>query len=228
MIRHYYHVYADGDWRDAVTEHLAALEGLAAAVTVGIVGSPQNRRAVRQAFEVANVETWVEAAGGWEQVTLGALRRDLAHHDDPVLYAHTKGAAHRTRINDLWRRSMTALVVDEQRADLLAEHDAVGCHWLTPGDWPNLVDSPYFGGNFWWATAAYLRTLPPLAMTNRYDAEQWIGLGNPRVADLLPGWPDLRLFAGDGAAGSCHHGSSCPQSQALMNPAARLSTQTTR
>jgi hypothetical protein len=50
-----------------------------------------------------------------------------------------------------------------------------------------------FGGNFWWANANYLRTLPPLRYKDRFDAETWIGLGNPLVHDLLPGWPSIPL-----------------------------------
>ena len=93
MIRHYYHVYADGYWHTPVAEHLDALaeSGLKPHLTVGVVGEPANRRAVRVALRFAGVARWIEANTGWEQVTLDALRQDAASHDDPVLYAHTKG-----------------------------------------------------------------------------------------------------------------------------------------
>lgn len=201
MIRHVYHVYADGQWREPVAEHLDALRSIDVPmhVTVGVVGTPENRAQVRAALNCIDVERWQEADQGWEQVTLACLRRDVPGHDDPVLYAHSKGASDPSPINVAWRRSMTRLVVAGWRdcLDWLSSVDAVGCHWLTPEEHPELVTSPFFGGNFWWATASYLRTLPRLEYRTRWDAESWIGLGNPKVHDLLPGWPSLQLFAAD-------------------------------
>lgn len=200
QIRHYYHVYADGQWEDAATEHLEALATIDVPmhVTVGVVGSPANRATVDAAFYGVDVAQWVEADTGWEQVTLAALQSELtSSHNTAVLYAHTKGASDGSQINVEWRRSMTRHVVAGWRDCLqhLASVDAVGCHWLTSQKWPQHVTTPFFGGNFWWATPDYLRTLPPLAYTSRWHAEQWIGLANPTVHDLLPGWPSLNLFA---------------------------------
>ena len=78
--------------------------------------------------------------------------------------------------------------------------DAVGCHWLTaeqfsswaPQEFPD--GTPFFGGNFWIARCDYLRTLPEPSTRSRFDAERWIGLGDPRVLDLNPGWPAANLF----------------------------------
>lgn len=206
MIRHYYHVYADGTWQDPVAEHLSALAGSALwpHITVGIVGGKTNRARVREALSVVPVDAWVEADTGWEQVTLAALRRDLTRGiGGPVLYAHTKGASDSSLINVTWRRSMTRRVVGGWRncLDHLADVDAVGCHWLTPAEYPTLVESPFFGGNFWWANTDYLRTLPPLRRDTRWDAESWIGLGDPTVHDLLPGWPSMALCGERAPAG---------------------------
>jgi hypothetical protein len=78
--------------------------------------------------------------------------------------------------------------------------DAVGCHWLTaeqfsswaPQEFPD--GTPFFGGNFWMARCDYLRGLPEPSTRSRFDAERWIGLGDPRVLDLRPGWPAASLF----------------------------------
>jgi len=202
VIRHYYHVYADGQWSEPVDEHLAALGSITEpmTVTVGVVGSEENRTdAIRHIFtRCARIDRFVEADTGWEQVTLQRLREDLATgHNDPVVYAHTKGASDWSEINVVWRRSMTRHVVGRWREclDHLRHVDAVGCHWLTPEQWPTLVTTPFFGGNFWWARASYLRTLPQLQLNDRWDAEAWIGLGDPTTFDLLPGWPSLTLCA---------------------------------
>lgn len=199
MIRHYYHLYADGQWQEPVAEHLAALATIDVPldVTVGLVGSPDNRAAARDALAGLAVSRWVQADGGWEQVTLAALRADLAYvHSGPVLYAHTKGAHDPSPINVAWRHSMTRRVVAGWREclDRLAEVDVVGCHWLTRAAYPRLVDNPFFGGNFWWAHPDYLRHLPALDYDTRWDAEKWVGQGRPRVHDLLPGWPGFHLF----------------------------------
>lgn len=201
MIRHYFHVWADGQWREAVDEHLEALMGITdpMQVTVGVVGSEANRaQAIERIFVgCAQVHRFVEADTGWEQVTLQHLRDDLTTgHNDPVLYTHTKGAANPSTLNIEWRRAMTKLLVNGWRhsLDLLTEHDAVGCHWLGPWDGHEHPNG-FFGGNYWWAQPRYLRTLPPIGSNTRWDAEWWIGINKPRVHDLLPGWPSLQTFA---------------------------------
>ncbi len=202
VIRHYYHAYADGNWREPVVEHLSALRSIdePMAVTVGLVGSADNRSQVKEEFARYDlaVDRWVEADTGWEQVTLDVLREDvLVGHNSPVLYAHTKSAHDSSYINRAWRMSMSMHVVYGWKHCMtnLDSVDAVGCHWLTPEKWPTLVTSPFFGGNFWWAIPEYLRTLPSLATNSRWDAESWIGLSDPKVLDLLPGWPALHLFS---------------------------------
>jgi hypothetical protein len=56
------------------------------------------------------------------------------------------------------------------------------------------VRTPLFAGNFWWARAKYLATLPEPETENRRQAEGWVGLGGPKVYDLRPGWPDWDDF----------------------------------
>lgn len=203
--RNYHHVYSSGAWEVPLAEHIIALRdaGFEGQLRVGIVGPHQ---------PVVNYLTYTgfpftvcaHADQGWEHVTLEALRAELAHHDGPILYTHTKGAANPSGFNDMWRRSMTSVVVADWRecvAALGAGCDAVGSHWLKqPGDvLPDRLkqpigDWPCFGGNFWWATSAYLRTLPSLSYESRYDAEAWVGQNSPKVMDLSPGWPAINTF----------------------------------
>jgi hypothetical protein len=117
-------------------------------------------------------------AGRGEAPTLDLIRTFVAFHDGAcILYIHTKGASHaqpQSNIAD-WRRLMLHFLVErhaEARA-ALATHDVVGC---------NLLDRPqrHFSGNFWWANARYLKTLPSVPTGDRHEAEWWV-LGGDAV-----------------------------------------------
>lgn len=196
---HFYHVWADGHWKVPVHDHLKALREsrFDGSVHIGISGSPLNRDDVKRyvsKFWSPDADFCAEADVGYEQVTITALQ-EYVHREgtEPyVLYAHSKGAFEESVARDAWREAMTDPLVRHWRLTLscLQDRDAVGLYWLTPEEFSDRnITSPFFGGNFWWATAAYLRTLPPVGTSSRFDAETWIGLGNPKVLDLQPGWP---------------------------------------
>ena len=132
--------------------------------------------------------------------TLAFLRRWLPDHSDwYVLYHHIKGVTHPgERSYETWRRRMERYVVWGWRnciSELNRGTESCGAHWLTPERFPLLVhQTPFWGGTFWWATAKFLLSLPPLPPAryeNRYAAEKWIGTGprRPIVHDYYPGWP---------------------------------------
>lgn len=209
-IRHFYHVYAGGAWAEPAREHAAALVAarFTGHITVGLAGPAQDRAIARTylAARFADLHgspvDWAEWDTGFEQTTLTALHQwaQASPGDAIVLYAHTKGAYNQTDWNAAWRRSMTLYVAGgwQECAGILADgYDTAGCHWLTPEQYPDAenVPSPFYGGNFWWARAGYIATLPPPAGAARHDAELWIGLGSPRAYDLLPGWPGPDLCA---------------------------------
>lgn len=198
-VTHFFHLWAAGEWRDPLAEHLAALEAACfdGPFHVGIVGTPQQRaEAIEELRWIRPPDATYEADEGWEQVTLHPLHAYAQDHDGAILYAHTKGAHDPSTINVAWRRSMSFHVVRGWRecGRQLARrrYDAVGCHWLTPQQFPRFVGTapmPCFGGNFWMARCDYVRRLTPCADSCRHDAEGWIGKGSPRVLDLYPGWP---------------------------------------
>lgn len=179
-LHHFYHIYADGEWREPVEEHLQALKtsGLGAergfSLSVGLVGNDWNSAAVRKFLNDHSVR-WSEIASsqeGWEQVTLNALAHESHTLEGFVLYAHTKGASTPSYFNTAWRRRMTYYTVTRWREALLSleTHHAYGCHWMQlQGFW-------LFGGNFWWTRMCHLRLLPPPGMHSRWAAEGWIGL----------------------------------------------------
>jgi hypothetical protein len=224
MLAHFYHVWADGAWQDAVAEHLAALEvsGLGAALdckAAGIVGTPANRAEVIKVLD--EWELAASADAGFEDVTLRALHAYSRSHDGGVFYAHTKGASDPSRQNILWRRRMTWYCAGQwvQAVAALDSHDCAGPHWLAvaagypagpghprPGH-PGRSWVAWFGGNFWWANLGFLRRLTPLADGDRWEAERWIGESGPVDAwDMCPGWPTDGLEATCGQVDAWRHG----------------------
>ena len=214
-VRHYYHVFAGGAWSEPAREHIRALgqSRFEGSITVGLAGPAADRERARElitlrlaGWDLPEPEAWVEADTGFEEVTLQRVHADV--HQMPgefaVLYAHTKGAYDTNPRNAAWRRSMTRYVVSGWRdcAGVLEDgSDVAGCHWLSreenhdPPDflWP----VSHFAGNFWCARASYLRQLPPVKTDNRWQCEEWIGTGSPRVTDLLPGHPGKMFAAQD-------------------------------
>ena len=93
--------------------------------------------------------------------------------------------------------SMLCPPVAPSPAERLAKgRDSCGAHWMTPEQFPGKVKSPFWGGTFFWATAKFLLSLPPLpppTWKNRFEAENWIGRGpsRPSVTDYHNGWPSM-------------------------------------
>jgi hypothetical protein len=206
---HWYHCYADGAWEVPAAEHVKALRDWgfrADGITVGLVGSAEKVSAARDWFtsELNGLGPldFISAETGFEHVTLQALHSWARGYDGEaaVLYAHTKGAGNPHTGTGHWRHVMTTAVVSRWRAcaALLEDgYDAAGAAWML-SPW---YKAWFFAGNFWWARSDYLARLPELPPPDsvegtavvfghggRYDAEAWLGLGNPRAYDLTPGW----------------------------------------
>lgn len=122
-----------------------------------------------------------------------------------VLYFHAKGSTHPANdpLRTPWRKCMMRHTVHNWRLCVSALDsgvEATGCHWMTPPSTP--PGHFIFGGNFWWAKASFLRTLPSIyerdrikesgikAYESRYESEVWIGNGQrpPAVKDFHPNW----------------------------------------
>jgi hypothetical protein len=64
---------------------------------------------------------------------------------------------------------------------------AAGSYWLR-SDMPEHHDHKFFfAGNYWWARSDYVRTLEPVGVETRFQAEGWIGLGEPSVKKMRAG-----------------------------------------
>ncbi|MEO6749278.1 MAG: glycosyltransferase [Casimicrobiaceae bacterium] len=118
-----------------------------------------------------------------EAPTLELLRSFASCHPGArVLYLHTKGASHPHRSADIddWRRLMLHFLV-QHHADArkeLTDNDVVGCNLME-------LPHPHFAGNFWWANASYLRTLPSVPGGDRHAVEWWVLSGEEVTAGSL-------------------------------------------
>jgi hypothetical protein len=113
-----------------------------------------------------------------------------------VLYFHTKGAIHNGNpVMEAWRHCMERACIWGWRDcvhNLENGIESCGAHWLTPEQYPIIGLTPYWAGNFWWATSDFVNTLPTIDVSlSRYEAEVWIGRGpkRPRVRDYAPHFP---------------------------------------
>lgn len=119
-----------------------------------------------------------------------------------ICYAHAKGATHDpnagyANLANRWRRCGMRSCVENWNvcvSDLNAGHEVATVHWMQ-----GVADGTQniCAGNFWWAKASFLRTLPTMyardrikvsgiaALESRYESEVWIGNGPrlPRVKD---------------------------------------------
>ena len=199
-ITHFYHIYADGQWKDPVKEHIIALRQSQLMYNldnffIGFVGQKKNIESVKKFLRTCGVDYSVVAEEelGWEQVTMNKLRDFVHQNDGWIFYAHSKGAYDPSPINIAWRKSMTYynIINWEKAVSYLDDYDTVGTHWVTaPQD-----GKTFWGGTFWWATTDYLKTLPPIGTENRWRAEDWIGITKTaKVYDMNPGWPGFHLF----------------------------------
>ena len=195
-LTHFFHVYADGNFSTPIVEHFteARISGLLDAldsVRVGIVGTPENRDRVLDLFDELEVPVMVvaDSATGWEQVTLAGLHKFCQDDDGFVFYGHTKGSWSSDPIAHPWRVTMIRDTVTAWRdcVDALGLVQAAGSYWLR-SDMPEHHDHKFFfAGNYWWARSDYVRTLEPVGVETRFQAEGWIGLGEPSVKKMRAG-----------------------------------------
>lgn len=162
--------------------------GLACAasdIRVGYNGPREDIEMVQSLVGSENVES--DNGNKGESATIQILQRWLPSHPDwLVCYHHIKGASGNSEYGDAWRRCMERAVIWNWKTcvnDLASGRETVGVHWF------NHQDQQYWAGNFWWATANYLSSLPAIdtktASGKSYESEAWIGKcgRRPRIFD---------------------------------------------
>jgi hypothetical protein len=113
-----------------------------------------------------------------------------------LLRFHTKGLYHRTLphwpVAEKWNQYIDYFNIERWTDCVQAlddGYDTAGTNWWEP---------KHYSGNVWWAQSNYIRRLPlfPLphlinfrknlhfALSNRHDAEHWIGLADPKYKEF--------------------------------------------
>lgn len=184
----------------------SGLENTASEIIVGINGGDESRMLAGSLLPVKSRVTYHGLQCRNECRTLRLLEEWLPGHEDwYVLYHHSKGATHHgwDVRSARWRECMEKHTVAFWRRCVEAldnGFEAAGCHWFMPPRTP--PGQHIFAGNFWWAKASFLATLPSImqrdrirvsgmdSIESRYEAEVWLGNGPrvPHVKDFHPNW----------------------------------------
>lgn len=197
---------------EIISDHMtlmknSGLESAAQEITIGINGGEESRDIARMILPRKARLVFHGLDSKAENLTIVEIEKWLPTHPDwYVLYWHSKGATHQDQdpLRTRWRECMTRNCVGYWGRcvqDLDAGFESVGCHWMTGAQTP--PGQSIWAGNYWWAKASFLLTLPSImlrdrikqsgiaAVESRYESEVWIGNGPrlPRIRDYHgPGW----------------------------------------
>ena len=204
MITGYYHICGMNHWREVVMEQMRVLSRVfKGPLKIGLIAEQWEDGYVHQVMEAFGMQYelihYRPGLAQYEFPTLAALERDCRQGlDGRVFYLHTKAVSKPADWKwQQWRWLMNMTMVSQLSADLGAlpsAPDLMGANWVDvhPG-------YPYMEGNFWCASADYIRRLPGLAEFRqtmsrdrsapqwggeRYAAELWIGQARPSVVSM--------------------------------------------
>jgi hypothetical protein len=151
-------------------------------------GLPINDSAIEKDFYPAKVIHYSQKTNDFENVTIKLLYTFCRFNPDyKVLYMHTKGISYDKDHTFLpgihsWNRFMMYGLVDNYAKCLRLMHiyDTVGSNYRPHEDGNN----QHYSGNFWWASAKYISTLPISYMKNKYDPEFWLLQNKPMYFNI--------------------------------------------
>ena len=151
-------------------------------------GLPIKDHIIEKEFHPAKVIHYSNHTNDYENVTIKLLYTFCRFNPDyKVLYMHTKGISYDKEHTFLpgihsWNRFMMYGLVDNYAKCLRLMHiyDTVGSNYRPREDGNN----QHYSGNFWWATAKYISTLPIAYMKNKYDPEFWLLQNKPMYFNI--------------------------------------------
>ena len=205
----FYHVYLVNHWQEIVMEQIVKImrSGLydqSTVIHIGCLGRDEEVAKLREMLKdhkkfVINFHSAVP--DHFEFCTLRLLQ-DRSRSAEPfyAFYIHTKGVTwpkEKTKAyigGTYWRQYMNYYIISRWKEcmnRLDAGHDTCGVKLLTKKDMPAF--RVHYSGNFFWCKSTYIRTLPlieHLRLKDRFQAEFWIGSGDPLCATLCQEFVD--------------------------------------
>lgn len=199
----FYHFFArpGSDWTWALDQQLQLLRqsGLHSNATIWmcITGEVDLDYIARRYpfIIVCNVRS-ADAPNIFEGQTLRFIHQADLPDDAYVLYMHNKGATSNSTYVAAWRECLNHEMITKWRLcyNMLSAYDVVGVSDTHVRRSNNVITS----GNFWWAKAKYLKTLPdPIDSTKyldkhhpddydyRYCFERWVTANGPDIGFTL-------------------------------------------
>lgn len=167
-------------WKDVLSRQLkrikdSGLYDAAQAIYLGILGN-EDVSSFTVAYPKVHVVFQNPDISLYERPTLLALHGMCC--EDPsnniALYLHTKGVTRMGSTVTDWTMMMEYFLIDRWQdcVAALTNYDVCGVNW-------QLGPAPHFSGNFWWATGAYLSTLPHEIKSSYLDPEMWLCQNKP-------------------------------------------------
>lgn len=188
-----YHIAMMNNWREVVTEQTtrmveSGLLGVTDQVFIGVVGGQIDRAILPPALADKSIIACSPNLKDYEFQTLRMLQDHATKCDCKAWYVHTKGVSRphdQSAVN--WRRLMEYFIVDRFNVCVgeLDSCDACGVNIVT-----EYRPVRFFAGNFWWSNSGHLSRLPrvdDLFLSDRFQAEHWIGSCGAKLKDLYGG-----------------------------------------
>ena len=160
-VKVFYHLACMGNWLQVFTEQMIQLkENGFDNINLTVLGNKKELHIVQSICEELNLESSVlfnsPDFNYFETPTLLAIEKHVRENEGYVLYLHSKGVSNpfdETKVK--WRRlMMKELVQNWEKCVLeLPHYDSIGVNWR---DMPPIS---HYCGNFWYASARYLRKL---------------------------------------------------------------------
>lgn len=183
-----YHIGTIKNYRQVVAEQMVSLQAsglydLCEAILVGAngPGCAEFVSELRHCYPKVTViadDAIVEAPPvTYERCTLNAMIRFAGglHPETLFCYIHSKGVTETASAQGSWRRFMMYWVVQQHHIHRRLLGKPGGKPYLTSGVFLATFPKPMYSGNFFWATAGYVRGLKPLtgkSIWGRLEDEQ--------------------------------------------------------
>ena len=180
----FYHICLGGPWQEVLQDQLRKLKdsGLldrASSFKCGVLGPASEYGTLLTMLpSKAEVIFYNESYSLFEFPTLMALQEHARENEGHYLYFHTKGVSRFCQETTDWRHLMEYFTIEKYQDAVTRLEEGFDCFGVNWHEQP----TPHFSGNFWWASAAYLRKLKPLVLSSdRFICEFFLGKENPKA-----------------------------------------------